>query len=165
VTPLQGNHWQHDLGGLADLDPLEGQVLATLRRLPSADDPILRGMPGRRPAAWGPTSLRQCDSIQGRLDGKLFAAPLRRNLEFDVEQHPQPAPCVSFRDDRARGALALRSFAAWARRDCDDMSRHCGAVSKTRGARARHSGQSDGKSYSDIGRILVNGPQLLHMYS
>ena len=113
----------------------------------------------------GAISRHQCDSIQGRRVGKLFAALLWRSFEFDVAQHPQPAPCAAFKDDRTAGALALRSFAAWARRDCGDMSRHCGAVSRTRGARAPHCGQADGNSYSDIARVLVNGPQLLHRYS
>ena len=120
--------------------------------------------PGLHVAPFQP-SLSQCDSIQGRRDGKLFAALLWRSFEFDVAQHPQPAPWAAFRDERAPGALALRSFTAWARRDRGDMSRHCGAVSRTRGARAPHRGQSDGKSYSAIARVLVNGPQSLHRYS
>src|SRR6266550_8098496 len=45
------------------------------------------------------------------------------------------------------------------------MVRQPGAVSMTRGERARHSGQLDGRSHSAIGRNCVNGPHFLHIYS
>src|SRR3954452_5782539 len=45
------------------------------------------------------------------------------------------------------------------------MVRQPGAVSMTRGERAPHSGQADGSSHSAIGRICVNGPHFLHIYS
>jgi hypothetical protein len=45
------------------------------------------------------------------------------------------------------------------------MVRQPGAVSMTRGERAPHSGQADGRSHSAIGRNWVNGPHFLHMYS
>jgi hypothetical protein len=45
------------------------------------------------------------------------------------------------------------------------MDMQAGAVRKARGARAPHSGQADGKSHSAIGRICVNGPHFLHIYS
>jgi hypothetical protein len=40
-----------------------------------------------------------------------------------------------------------------------------GAVRRTRGARAPHSGQADGSSHSAIARSRVNGPHFLHIYS
>ena len=43
--------------------------------------------------------------------------------------------------------------------------RQRGAVRRTRGARAPHSGQADGSSHSAIARICVNGPHFLHIYS
>lgn len=99
--------------------------------------------------------------------GKLFVPdlPRRVSLEFDGEQHAHPAPWALFSDDSVAGALALRSFVAWARRDCAVMLRQTGAVSMTRGAFVPQSGQSDGNSYSDIDRSLVNGPQFSHIYS
>jgi hypothetical protein len=84
------------------------------------------------------------------------------------EQQLQPAPWLladAFMDDSVRGACALRSFVAWASRACDDMVEQCGAVRITRGARAPHSGQSEGSSHSAIGRICVNGPQAPQRYS
>src|SRR5437762_5547264 len=45
------------------------------------------------------------------------------------------------------------------------MVRQPGAVRMTRGERARHSGQADGRSHSAIGRNCVNGPHFLHIYS
>ena len=45
------------------------------------------------------------------------------------------------------------------------MVRQPGAVSMTRGERARHFGQADGSSHSAIGRNCVNGPHFLHIYS
>src|SRR3954471_19660867 len=45
------------------------------------------------------------------------------------------------------------------------MEREAGAVRRTRGERAPHSGQSDGSSHSAIGRNCVNGPHFLHIYS
>ena len=45
------------------------------------------------------------------------------------------------------------------------MVRQPGAVRMTRGERARHSGQADGRSHSAIARNCVNGPHFLHIYS
>src|SRR6516165_3345762 len=45
------------------------------------------------------------------------------------------------------------------------MVRQPGAVRRTRGARAPHSGQADGSSHSAIARSCVNGPHFLHIYS
>ena len=45
------------------------------------------------------------------------------------------------------------------------MVRQPGAVRMTRGERALHSGQLDGRSHSAIGRNRVNGPHFLHIYS
>jgi len=45
------------------------------------------------------------------------------------------------------------------------MERQPGAVRRTRGERAPHSGQADGSSHSAIGRNCVNGPHFLHIYS
>src|SRR5437870_12483301 len=45
------------------------------------------------------------------------------------------------------------------------MVRQPGAVRMTRGERAPHSGQADGKSHSAIARNCVNGPHFLHIYS
>src|SRR5262249_47515101 len=45
------------------------------------------------------------------------------------------------------------------------MVRQPGAVRMTRGERAPHSGQADGRSHSAIGRNCVNGPHFLHIYS
>jgi hypothetical protein len=59
----------------------------------------------------------------------------------------------------------LRSYFAPAWRASADMVRQRGAVRRTRGARAPHSGQADGSSHSAIARICVNGPHFLHMYS
>jgi hypothetical protein len=59
----------------------------------------------------------------------------------------------------------LRSYFAPAWRASADMLRQLGAVRRTRGARAPHSGQADGSSHSAIGRSCVNGPHFLHIYS
>jgi hypothetical protein len=59
----------------------------------------------------------------------------------------------------------LRSYFAPAWRASADMVRQRGAVRRTRGARAPHSGQADGNSHSAIARICVNGPHFLHIYS
>jgi hypothetical protein len=59
----------------------------------------------------------------------------------------------------------LRSYFAPAWRASADMVRQRGAVRRTRGARAPHSGQADGSSHSAIARICVNGPHFLHIYS
>jgi hypothetical protein len=91
----------------------------------------------------------------------------------EVEQHEQPAPWALLvpapwalqGDDNTRGAWALRSFVACASRVSAAMLKQPGAVSMTRGARFPHAGQSAGSSYSDIGRIVVNGPHPLHIYS
>src|SRR5882672_3606367 len=45
------------------------------------------------------------------------------------------------------------------------MVRQPGAVRMTRGERAPHSGQADGRSHSAIARNCVNGPHFLHIYS
>src|SRR5436853_7847928 len=45
------------------------------------------------------------------------------------------------------------------------MVRQPGAVRRTRGERAPHSGQADGRSHSAIARNCVNGPHFLHIYS
>ena len=45
------------------------------------------------------------------------------------------------------------------------MVRQPGAVRMTRGERAPHSGQADGRSLSAIARNCVNGPHFLHIYS
>src|SRR5436853_5051366 len=45
------------------------------------------------------------------------------------------------------------------------MVRQPGAVRMTRGERAPHSGQADGRSHSAIARNCVNGPHFLHTYS
>src|SRR5438067_3739669 len=45
------------------------------------------------------------------------------------------------------------------------MVRQPGAVRMTRGERAPHSGQADGRSHSAIARKCVNGPHFLHIYS
>src|SRR5437667_8375848 len=45
------------------------------------------------------------------------------------------------------------------------MVRQPGAVRMTRGERARHSGQADGRSHPAFGRNCVNGPHFLHIYS
>jgi len=50
-------------------------------------------------------------------------------------------------------------------RSSGDMVRQPGAVRMTRGERAPHSGQADGRSHSAIGRNRVNGPHFLHIYS
>src|ERR1700722_3228531 len=62
-------------------------------------------------------------------------------------------------------ASVLRSYFAPAWRASADMARQRGAVRRTRGARAPHSGQADGRSHSAIVRICVNGPHFLHIYS
>jgi hypothetical protein len=59
----------------------------------------------------------------------------------------------------------LRSYFTPAWRASADMVRQRGAVRRTRGARAPHSGQADGSSHSAIGRSCVNGPHFLHIYS
>jgi hypothetical protein len=61
-------------------------------------------------------------------------------------------------------SMMLSYFApSW--RCAGDMVRQPGAVRRTRGECAPHSGQSDGRSHSAIARIRVNGPHLLHIYS
>src|SRR5207244_13638887 len=59
----------------------------------------------------------------------------------------------------------MRSYFTPCRRSSADMVRQPGAVRRTRGERARHSGQADGSSHSAIGRNCVNGPHFLHIYS
>jgi hypothetical protein len=59
----------------------------------------------------------------------------------------------------------MRSYFAPVRRASADMVRQPGAVRRTRGARAPHSGQADGSSHSAIARSCVNGPHFLHIYS
>jgi hypothetical protein len=88
---------------------------------------------------------------------------------FDIpEQQEQPAP---WPDPDApdveseRGALALRSFVAWAARVLAESVEQCGAVRITRGAIVAQSGHSNGSALSAIGRICVNEPQRSHRYS
>jgi len=59
----------------------------------------------------------------------------------------------------------MRSYFAPAWRASADAVRQPGAVRRTRGARAPHSGQADGSSHSAIARTCVNGPHFLHIYS
>jgi hypothetical protein len=109
----------------------------------------------------------QCEIIHGRLAGKLLVPPLPRltRREDRPEQHVQPAPCDARVADSVRGVSALRSLIACAFRCCEDTAEQCGAVSRTRGALASQFGQSDGRSYSAIARIRVNGPHSLQRNS
>src|SRR5215813_3881430 len=59
----------------------------------------------------------------------------------------------------------MRSYFMPCWRSAGDMVRQPGAVRMTRGERAPHSGQADGRSHSAIGRNCVNGPHFLHIYS
>jgi hypothetical protein len=63
------------------------------------------------------------------------------------------------------GALALRSLIACDLAVAAGMHENRGAVRMTLGAATVHCGQSCGMSYSDIGRMSVNGPQSLQRYS
>lgn len=109
----------------------------------------------------------QCEIIQGRLVGKLLAPFLPRavNLEGRLEQHAQPVGCAALYSASALGACALRSLVACARRRSGDIVAQYGAVSSTRGASILQPGHCSGSSHSAIGRMAVNGPQSLHIYS
>ena len=92
--------------------------------------------------------------IHGRVLGKLFAAA-GVVVVFAPLQQPHPAPCA----DDLRGALALRSFVANARRRPASIEARFGAVRKARPHAVPQSGQSCGSLNCAIGRSTVNGPQ------
>jgi hypothetical protein len=115
--------------------------------------------------------------------GRVSSREIRRVSRREISQAGRDAfawarftfrACFNFLDHPA-GSLkyggtscnpsVLRSYFAPALRASADMLRQLGAVKRTRGARAPQSGQADGNSHSAIGRICVNGPHFLHIYS
>jgi hypothetical protein len=94
-----------------------------------------------------------------RLVEKLLPLALLRAAKRGVglEQHPQPDAC-----DIAVGEVALHS---WDCRPSADVVEQCGAVRITRGAMVSHTGHSNGRSHSAMGRMEVNGPQSSQRYS
>jgi hypothetical protein len=83
-------------------------------------------------------------------------------LETRPTQQLHPGPC-NFPE--SCNPSVMRSYFAPASRVLADMVRQPGAVRRTRGAPAPHSGQADGSSHSAIARSCVNGPHSLHIYS
>ena len=92
------------------------------------------------------------------------ALALARFAIFETRptQQLHPGPC-NF--PGSCNPSVMRSNFAPSRRPSADMVRQLGAVRRTRGARAPHSGQADGSSHSAIARSCVNGPHFLHIYS
>jgi len=93
---------------------------------------------------------RQCETIQGRLPGKLLLASLLRRIRlvFSPTQHWQPAACVPSIDEVVRGASVLCSLTVCARRLSLVSVEQCGARRKARGAAHPHSGHACGSSHS-----------------
>ncbi|MFT6672900.1 MAG: hypothetical protein ACJAVZ_004391 [Afipia broomeae] len=105
--------------------------------------------------------------IHGLAVGKPFAPERDFITSRDglVEQQPQPGLCEALYSPSVFGALALRSLIACDLRVDAGMHEKRGAVRIARGAATAQCGQSCGMSYSDIGRISVNGPHSLQRYS
>jgi hypothetical protein len=97
---------------------------------------------------------------QARLDALALARLAILENRFTQQLHPGPCNFPG-----SCNPSVMRSNFAPAPRASADMVRQPGAVRRTRGARAPHSGQADGSSHSAIARSCVNGPHFLHIYS
>jgi hypothetical protein len=107
--------------------------------------------------------LDQCEIIQGRRVGKLFASVSPRarwsgRNDFP-EQQRQAAPWVCLAPESVSGVDALRSLVACATLRSAGMAATYGAVRKARGASPPQFEHSSGMSKSAIARSAVKGPQ------